>query len=144
MMERIEIWTDGCCNKNGSGWAVICPTQKIILRGRLQGATNQQAELAAVVQGLHRFGDHTSIYTDSTYAIGCFRDWHKNWERNGWRNAAGKSVENQPLIKLGLKLGANSAQYTHVRSHSGNEYNEMADYYCKGGTLVHSDWTLIE
>jgi|UniRef100_A0A6C0IYV8 ribonuclease HI len=143
-MERISIWVDGCCNKEGSGWAVICPSQKLILRGKFPGATNQQAELGAVIQAVNRFGSYLIIYTDSMYTIGCFRDWFENWQRNGWKNAKGKPVENQPLIKLGLQLGANKAIFQHVKGHSGDQYNEMADYYCKGGLLKDSGWTLIE
>ena len=143
-MERIAVWTDGCCNKEGSGWAVICPGQKLILRGRFDGATNQQAELAGVVQAVNRFGTQLIVYTDSMYAIGCFRDWHENWQRNGWKNAKGKAVENQPLIKLGLQLGADKAFFIHVPSHSGDKYNDMADYYCKGGALKNPGWTIAE
>ena len=143
-MERLAIWTDGCCNKNGSGWAVICPNQRLVLRGKFPGATNQQAELAGIVQGLNRFGSNLVVYTDSAYSIGCFSKWHENWVRNGWKNAKGKPVENQPLIKLGLQLGASSALYRHVDGHSGDLYNDMADYYCKGGPLKEEGWTLIE
>jgi ribonuclease HI len=143
-MERIFVWTDGCCNKEGSGWAVICPSQKLILRGKFPGATNQQTELAGVIQAVNRFGSYLTIHTDSMYAIGCFRDWFENWQRNGWKNAKGKPVENQPLIRLGLQLGADKAIFQHVKGHSGEIYNEMADYYCKGGPLKDSGWTLLE
>jgi len=141
----MQVWTDGCCNKNGSGWAVIAPSMKIIFRGDVPGYTNQQAELAAIIQAVYKFGRGITIITDSKYAIGCFTEWYPNWLRNGWKNAKGKPVENQNLIEIGLQLGANTCTFHHVNSHSGNYYNDMADYYAKNSQLSpeHQGWTLI-
>ncbi|EMD59916.1 hypothetical protein GGP41_008959 [Bipolaris sorokiniana] len=69
------------------------------LRGERQ--TNQRAELVAIARAL----DHVpidrdvEIRTDSYYSIRCLREWFQNWETKGWRNAAGKSVENKELIQ---------------------------------------------
>lgn len=144
-MQPIEVWTDGCCNKNGSGWAVICPQQQIILRGEIPGATNQQAELAAIIQAVNRYGPNIIVRTDSKYAIGCFSEWYHRWLKNGWKNAQGKSVENIPLIQLGLQLRVNEVKYIHVKGHSGDFYNDMADYYAKNAHLRpnDSDWTIM-
>jgi ribonuclease HI len=144
-MQRLEVWTDGCCNSNGSGWAVIVPSHKIIFRAELPGATNQKAELGAVIQAVYKFGPHLHIFTDSKYTIGCFTDWYPNWLKNGWKNSKKNPVENRPLIELGLRLGAQYCTYEHVNGHSGNYYNDMADHYAKNAELKseHHDWTLI-
>ena len=144
-MQRLVVWADGS-TLNGSGWAVIVPTRKIIYRGNVTGATNQQAELSAVIQAVFKFGPNIHIITDSKYTIGCFTDWYHNWLKNGWRNAKKKPVENRQLIEIGLKLGANFCTYEHVKGHTGIKYNEMADWYAKGNQLKleHSDWTLIQ
>lgn len=141
----LKVWTDGCCNKKSSGWAVIVPSQKIIFRAEFQGATNQKAELGAVIQAVYKFGKNLHIVTDSKYTIGCFKDWYPNWQKNGWRNAQGKPVENRSLVELGLNLGVNNCTFEHVDGHSGDHYNDMADYYSKNAQLKpeHSDWTLI-
>lgn len=141
----MQVWTDGCCNNKGQGWAVIVPTQKIILRAEVPGATSQQAELSAIIQAVYKFGHGLHIITDSKYSIGCFTEWYLNWVKNGWLSSKREPVKNQPLIELGLKLGAQTCTYTHVKSHQGNLYNEMADYYAKNSRLLpqHSDWTLI-
>src|SRR3990167_1578238 len=120
----MKVYTDGCKNKNGSGWAVICPERKQILRGNLNGATNQQAELGAIIQALHYYGSTIEIFTDSKYAIGCFTEWYPRWLQNGWKNSQNKPVENQPLITVGLQKGANLVKYTHIRGHSGDQFNE--------------------
>lgn len=142
----MKVYTDGCCNKNGSGWAVICPERKTIVRGDLPGATNQQAELSAILQAIHYFGKDISLVTDSKYAIGCFTEWYPRWLRNGWINAQRKPVENRNLIELGLQLGASSLSYTHVAGHSGDVYNDMADYYSKNSQLRrdHTGWNLVQ
>jgi len=139
----MEIYTDGCCNKSGSGWAVICPERKTIIRGDLVGATNQQAELSAIIQAVYLFGTNIKVITDSKYAIGCFTEWYPRWLRNGWINAKNKPVENRKLIELGLNMGTNNVEYTHIHGHSGNVYNDMADYYSKNSQLEHKDWKLI-
>lgn len=141
----MQIWTDGCCNKKGSGWAVIVPSLKIILRGEVPGATNQQAELGAIIQAVYKFGSNNHIITDSKYAIGCFSEWYPKWLNNGWINSKGEAVENQPFIKLGLQLGANKCIFQHVNRNSGDYYNKMADYYAKNSQLKleHQDWTLL-
>lgn len=146
MSTQLSVWVDGCCNKNGSGWAVIIPSQKIIYRGDVPGFTNQKAELSAVIQAVHRFGHNLHIITDSRYVMGCFTEWYHRWLRNGWRNANGKSVENKQLIDLGLQLGVQRATFEHVDGHSGNIYNDMADYYSKHKYLKseHIEWTLIQ
>ena len=143
----LHVWTDGSANAGGSGWSVICPNQRLILKGTLNKATNQQAELSGVIQAVHRFGHNIVIHTDSKYAIGCFTEWLANWQRNGWKNAKKEPVVNQPLIKLGVSLNAPLAKYQHVKSHSGDLYNEMADHYADAQIVnllpEHSDWRII-
>ena len=142
----MEVWVDGSSNSSGTGWAVICPSQKLILKGCLtENPTNQRAELAATIQAIFKFGHEITVYTDSTYVIGCFTSWFHRWIQNGWRNYKGKPVENQDLIKLGLTLNAHKATFVHVKAHSGILYNEMADQYAKVSTtsLMHPDWQLI-
>ena len=136
----MEVWTDGCANGNGSGWAVIIPSHKLIFRGDFPGATNQQAELGAIIQAVYKFGTNIVIYTDSMYAMKCFSEWCQRWLINGWKDAKGKPVKNRQLIKLGLQLGANKVKFVHVRAHQGNIYNEMADYYCKNNVIKDVGW----
>lgn len=146
MSVRLEVFSDGCSNKQGSGWSVIIPSQKKIYRGDIPGATNQQAELSAIVHAVHILGPNLNIGTDSQYAIGCFSKWYPNWLRNGWINAKNKPVENKELIVCGLQLGAGQCTYFHVSGHSGHMYNEMADYYAKHSQLHlnHADWVLLQ
>ena len=143
----LHVWTDGSANSGGSGWSVICPSRRLIVKGRLNNGTNQQAELSGVIQAVHQFGHNIVIHTDSKYAIGCFTEWLANWQRNGWKNAKKKPVENQPFIKLGVSLNAHMAKYEHIKGHSGDMFNEMADYYADAQIItlspMHSGWQII-
>jgi ribonuclease HI len=40
------------------------------------------------------------VFSDSSYLMDCFRKkWYVNWQKNGWKNAQKKPVENQDLWK---------------------------------------------
>ena len=146
------LWTDGCSNKAGSGWAVICPDRRIIHRGDLrdaqgQSTTNQKAELSAIVQAVHLYGHDIKIISDSDYGIKCFTQWYPNWLQNGWRASTGGPVVNRPLIELGLQKQAHLAEYEHVGRNDGDPYNIMADYYAKHAVLqpihLQQGWVLL-
>jgi ribonuclease HI len=109
------------------------------LRGERQ--TNQRAELVAIARAL----DHVpidrdvEIRTDSYYSIRCLREWFQNWETKGWRNAAGKSVENKELIqpilaRIRERLTCKGkTTFTWVKGHSTDEGNIAADALANEG-----------
>ena len=70
--------------------------------------TNNRMELTAVIEAfkaLNRDGQTVEVFTDSSYVANCFREkWYESWEKNKWRNAAKKSVDNQDLWKELLAL----------------------------------------
>ena len=43
--------------------------------------------------------DIIHIYTDSNYLINTYTKWVITWEKNGWKKANGKDVENVELIQ---------------------------------------------
>ena len=54
--------------------------------------------------------------------------WMVNWERNGWRTAAGKPVKNQDLwVRLDEQVQQHHVTWEWVKGHTGHEGNEMAD-----------------
>lgn len=103
----------------------------------LSGArqTNQRAELTAILRALDvvpRNRDVT-IVTDSSYAIDCVTSWCINWRKNGWKTAAGKSVENKDLVesilnkieeRQGLKA---QTKFEWVKGHANHPGNIEAD-----------------
>ena len=71
--------------------------------------------------------------TDSSYAIDCVTSWCVNWRKNGWKTAAGKSVENKDLVenilnkieeRQGLKA---QTDFEWVKGHANHPGNMEAD-----------------
>ena len=114
-MTILRIYTDGGCSGNQSshntgGWGAILEfgEHKKELFGGQADTTNNRMELTAVIEAfkaLNREGQTVEVFSDSAYVSNCFREkWYESWEKNKWRNAAKKSVENQDLWKELLAL----------------------------------------
>ena len=88
-------------------------------------------ELMGVLKGLETLTRPTKVVvvTDSAYVEKAFtQGWLKNWQRNGWKTAAKKPVENQDLWQLLLDASAaHDVRFERVKGHAGIELNERAD-----------------
>ncbi len=107
-MGILKIYTDGGCSGNQStentgGWGAILEygEHKKEIYGGEANTTNNRMELTAVIEAfkaLKKEGMEVEVFSDSSYVSNCFREkWYVNWERNGWKNASKKPVENQDL-----------------------------------------------
>ncbi|MEE0741901.1 MAG: ribonuclease HI [Emergencia sp.] len=114
-MTILRIYTDGGCSgnqssENAGGWGTILEfgEYRKELFGGQPNTTNNRMELTAVIEAfkaLNRDGQTVEVFSDSAYVSNCFREkWYESWEKNKWRNAAKKSVENQDLWKELLAL----------------------------------------
>jgi ribonuclease HI len=114
-MTILRIYTDGGCrgnqsNSNIGGWGAILEfgEHRKELFGGEANTTNNRMELTAVIEAfkaLNTDGQTVEVFSDSSYVSNCFREkWYESWEKNHWRNAAKKSVENQDLWKELLAL----------------------------------------
>ena len=151
----LRVYTDGSSLRNGTPGAragvgvYFGPRDPRNVSEALRGSrqTNQRAELTAVLRALEITPRHrdVTIYTDSQYSIKCVTDWYKNWVKNGWKNAAGKSVENKDLIgniremmEEREKLGRGTF-FVWVKGHANDMGNEAADKLANEGALVGRD-----
>lgn len=110
----IRIYTDGSSLGNGQKGALggvgvyFGPGDRRNVSEPLAGTrqTNQRAELTAVQRALEMAprDRRIVIVSDSKYAIDCVTDWFRNWQRNGWVNAARKPVENRDLVQKVIDL----------------------------------------
>lgn len=128
-MSVLRLYTDGGCSGNQSeenfgGWGSILEFGENIkeLYGSEINTTNNRMELKAVIEAfkaLKKSGQKIEVFTDSSYVARCFREkWHKNWEHNGWRNAAKKPVENQELWRELISLvQKNDVTFFRVKGH---------------------------
>jgi ribonuclease HI len=138
----IQLYTDGGCvgNPGPGGWAFILVKEDKVLcsgMGAHKATTNNQMELQAVIQGLTRansqFADEQiTVVTDSQYVKNGITQWIHGWKKNGWKTAAKQPVKNQDLwTALDTITQIVGPQWSWVKGHSGNQFNEQCD------TLVH-------
>ena len=105
-------------------------------------STNNVAELCAILYVMCTVMDSTDlvIYTDSMYAIQCLTTWIVSWESNGWRTSNGGHVRNTMILKDMIKIkrardrAGSTTELVHVKGHSGNPGNEMADILARRGS----------
>ena len=131
-----SIFCDGACSGNGTskaygGWAwafwpsaargepIFCGGGKLETVG--QAATNQRAELMALLESLRWAAAHPNlsitIYTDSMYAINCTTTWGPGWKRKGWTRGSGEPLLNLDLIKPLVEIWQPRWPLQHVRGH---------------------------
>jgi len=156
-VEHIEIFTDGSCMNKSSGplcgYGVYFSNvneEDISKKFTHTPLTNQRAELYAIYRGIgtiikkYSFNKFT-IYTDSTYSIGCLTLWINNWKRNDWKTANKKSVKNKDIIQkidkyISREKYTNKIKFVHVKAHTGKQDfkslgNAKADTLATNGAL---------
>ena len=143
-MKIVNIYTDGACagnqnEENIGGWGCVLEFagHRKELHGGEVNTTNNRMELTALIEALSALkepGLDLRIYSDSSYLVNCFKNrWFDNWQKNGWKNAQKKPVENQELwIKLLDLLADHKAQFFLIKGHQhlkdGGEENNKAAF----------------
>jgi ribonuclease HI len=128
----IELYTDGSAgptNPGPGGWSVVSRTQPLLV-GHAHHTTNIRMEGYALLEAARWLnGRPAKIHTDSQLWLRSITQWAERWELNGWVNAKGDPIANQPLVKaLCAEYRANpAAELIWVRGHNGNPGNELAD-----------------
>lgn len=143
--DKIIIYCDGACSgnqyrTNAGGWGAILQhagRSKEIHGGELN-TTNQRMEITACIRALEHLksGKYTvEVYTDSAYLVNCINNkWYTAWQKNGWKNASKKPVENRDLWeRLLTLLSLYKVVFIKVVGHSGDQLNERADELARQG-----------
>ena len=143
--DKIIIYCDGACSGNQyrintGGWGAILQQDSHLkeIHGGEKNTTNQRMELIACIRALEQLKSgkyDVEVYTDSAYLVNCMqKKWYATWQRNGWRNAAKKPVENRDLWeKLLALISLYKVKFIKVSGHSGNKWNERADELARQG-----------
>lgn len=140
-MKEVTIYTDGACSGNPGpgGWAaVLCYGEhKKEMSGHMPGTTNNRMEIFAAIEGLAALKEacKVTVCSDSAYLVNAFEQgWIENWQRNGWKNAAKKPVENQDLwmiLMMTMKKRGHEVRFVKVPGHADNELNNRCDVLAK-------------
>lgn len=142
---QVHLWTDGAASNNGKenaigGWGYIIVQnneQVTCDSGGVKGASNQQMELTAAIEGLKHL-EQTSdcfgflpviVHSDSAYLINCMKqNWWRSWQSNGWRNSKKQPVANKELWEQLIPyFQMANITWEKVSGHSGVEWNEKVD-----------------
>lgn len=135
MKTNVIIYTDGACSRNpgpgGWGCILLYKDHRKEFSGAEKMTTNNRMELTAAIEALKLLNRSCSVdlYTDSAYLCNAFEQrWLSNWQRNGWKTAAKKDVENKDLWEELLKLcSVHTVQFHKVKGHSTNVENNRCD-----------------
>ena len=127
--DAIHVWTDGACSGNpgraGLGVVILGdgPGEREISE-YLGDATNNIAELTAILRGLQAVSDRTRpviVYSDSAYSIGLLT---KSWK-------AKKNVELVDELRA-LTRTFRDLRFVKVAGHAGIALNERVDQLATG------------
>ena len=125
----LRIYTDGGCSGNQNdenlgGWGAILEygEARKELYGSEANTTNNRMEMTALLEAfraIKKEAQTIEVFSDSSYLMDCFRkEWYVNWQKNGWKNAQKKPVENQDLWKALLPyLERHSITFYRVKGH---------------------------
>ncbi|KAJ4460091.1 putative ribonuclease h1 [Paratrimastix pyriformis] len=137
------VFTDGSCVGNGSASATggiavyFGPADPRNIGRRLpatefQPATNQRAELMALIAALQETTGPLIIKTDSKYSQQIYHTWLPMWIKKDKVD----EMKNPDLIKALWALGqGRQVRIEHVRGHRGLSGNEAADRLANQGRL---------
>jgi len=128
----IEIYTDGAYSslRDKGGWAFVVLQDKKKIHHSFFfefNTTNNRMEIQAVLEACYWLKENNLeeaiLYTDSMYVIGTMS---KNWKRN-------KNTDLWTLLDEAVKdLKIN---WTHVKGHNGDKYNELCDAFASQASL---------
>lgn len=138
-LKEIMLYTDGACSGNPGpgGWAAILKFGEHIkeISGSMPQTTNNRMELFAVISGLGALKQpcQVTVHSDSTYVVDAFnKGWVDNWQKNGWKTADKKPVENQDLWRLLLlTMRKHQVKYKKVPGHADHPENNRCDELAK-------------
>ena len=138
-LKTVEIFTDGACSGNPGigGWGALLrynETEKE-LSGAERLTTNNRMEMTAVIAALNALKHPCAVnlFSDSQYVINGVTKWIFGWQKNGWRTADKKPVQNSDLWQEIVRLTKyHTIEWHWVKGHAGHAENERADALARG------------
>lgn len=136
----LEYYTDGAASNNKTrcgGWAWVYEDENnrvFMERGSATNTTNNRMEMQALIAAMEdavRLQETATFYTDSAYLANCFNQkWYDKWEKNNWMTSKRTPVLNVDLwVRLLELYRNNNFKVVHVKGHSTNKLNNLADKF---------------
>ncbi|WP_324741954.1 ribonuclease HI [Tsuneonella sp. CC-YZS046] len=133
-MKRVEIFTDGACkgNPGPGGWGALLRMgrHEKELSGSDPHTTNNRMELTAAIRALEALIEpcEVMLHTDSKYVMDGMTRWIHGWQRNGWKTASKKPVQNAELWHELIDVAhKHRIEWIWVKGHNGHPENERVD-----------------
>ncbi|MEZ5688042.1 MAG: ribonuclease HI [Caenibius sp.] len=133
-MKTVEIFTDGACkgNPGPGGWGALLRMgrHEKELSGADPHTTNNRMELTAAIRALEALIEpcRVKLHTDSKYVMDGMTRWVAGWQRNGWKTASRKPVQNAELWHELIEVsGRHEIEWIWVKGHNGHPENERVD-----------------
>lgn len=130
---EIKIYTDGACwgNPGPGGWAaiLITPGHRKEINGAEPQTTNNRMEITAALEGLKALNQPSivQLFTDSSYLVNAATEWIPSWKARGWKRKDGVLLNADLWQELDREMARHEINWTWVKGHAGNRYNERAD-----------------
>lgn len=102
--------------------------------GRVKEQTCTRIEFRAAIEAMKAvpIGSKFILGTDSKILVDIMRLEVQRWRANHWLKPNGKPIPNLDLILELHELNQkHSIQWTWIRGHAGNVYNERCDELCR-------------
>ena len=129
----IKIYTDGACwgNPGPGGWSaiLITPGHRKEINGAEPQTTNNRMEITAALEGLKALNQPSvvQLFTDSSYLVNAATAWIPGWKARGWKRKDGVLLNADLWQELDREMARHEINWTWVKGHAGNRYNERAD-----------------
>ncbi len=130
---EVKIYSDGACwgNPGPGGWAaiLITPGHSKELSGAETQTTNNRMEVTAALEGLKALKKSSVVhlFTDSSYLVNAATSWLPGWKARGWKRKDGVLLNADLWQELDREMAKHKVNWTWVKGHAGNRYNERAD-----------------
>lgn len=147
MQKKLTAYTDGSANwKNGLGGSACVFENNgnpIVYNKGLKNTKTGRSEIHALLIALNKAPKNVflTVFSDSMYVVGAIsKGWLKNWQSVnfiGLKNADLWIKVKSELDKF--KDAGGVVVLKHVKGHSGNIFNELADHYANYKNFAEND-----
>lgn len=139
---EVNIYCDGACKGNpgpgGWGAVLIASGQKKEISGAEKFTTNNRMEITAAIQSLRALKKAcvVHIFTDSSYLVNAATSWMQGWKARGWKRKDGELLNADLWKELDCEMAKHQIDWTWVKGHAGNHFNERADELATAAILT--------